>query len=453
MKDKIRIASGQGFWGDRFDAPIDQVRKGPIDFLVMDYLAEVTMSIMQKQKNRDPNKGYARDFIPLMKEIIPDIVEKNIRVITNAGGVNPFACRDAIFGVARKIGIKELKVGVVFGDDILDKIDDFLEQGVNLENMESGETLHKIRKCVYSANVYFGARQIVQALEEGAQIIVTGRVTDTGLTLAPMVHEFGWKWDDYDKLAAGIIAGHIIECGAQVSGGNFQAGWKEVPDLAHVGFPIIEAHPDGEFVVTKHRNTGGMVDLRTVKEQLLYELGDPTEYITPDVVADFTSIHLKQESENRVIVSGIKGKPETELYKVSISYSDGWTCIAQLTYAWPEAVEKAKLADQIIRERIEYLGLKFEEVHTEFLGVDACHGPLSHPIEDPNEVVLQIGVRGRIHTHLERFSRELIPLVLGGPPTVTGFASGRPRPKEVVAFWPALIPKKLVTPQMDVAGL
>ncbi|HFE65393.1 MAG TPA: DUF1446 domain-containing protein, partial [Caldithrix sp.] len=389
MKDKIRIASGQGFWGDRFDAPIDQVRKGPIDFLVMDYLAEVTMSIMQKQKNRDPNKGYARDFIPLMKEIIPDIVEKNIRVITNAGGVNPFACRDAIFGVARKIGIKELKVGVVFGDDILDKIDDFLEQGVNLENMESGETLHKIRKCVYSANVYFGARQIVQALEEGAQIIVTGRVTDTGLTLAPMVHEFGWKWDDYDKLAAGIIAGHIIECGAQVSGGNFQAGWKEVPDLAHVGFPIIEAHPDGEFVVTKHRNTGGMVDLRTVKEQLLYELGDPTEYITPDVVADFTSIHLKQESENRVIVSGIKGKAETELYKVSISYSDGWTCIAQLTYAWPEAVEKAKLADQIIRERIEYLGLKFEEVHTEFLGVDACHGPLSHPIEDPNEVVLQ----------------------------------------------------------------
>lgn len=453
MKDKIRIASGQGFWGDRFDAPIDQVRKGPIDFLVMDYLAEVTMSIMQKQKNRDPNKGYARDFIPLMKEIIPDIVEKNIRVITNAGGVNPFACRDAIFGVARKIGIKELKVGVVFGDDILDKIDDFLEQGVNLENMESGETLHKIRKCVYSANVYFGARQIVQALEEGAQIIVTGRVTDTGLTLAPMVHEFGWKWDDYDKLAAGIIAGHIIECGAQVSGGNFQAGWKEVPDLAHVGFPIIEAHPDGEFVVTKHRNTGGMVDLRTVKEQLLYELGDPTEYITPDVVADFTSIHLKQEGEDRVKVSGIKGKPETELYKVSISYSDGWTCIAQLTYAWPEAVEKAKLADQIIRERIEYLGLKFEEVHTEFLGVDACHGPLSHPIEDPNEVVLQIGVRGRIHTHLERFSRELIPLVLGGPPTVTGFASGRPRPKEVVAFWPALIPKKLVTPQMDVAGL
>lgn len=453
MKEKIRIASGQGFWGDRFDAPIDQVRKGPIDYLVMDYLAEVTMSIMQKQKNRDPNKGYARDFIPLMKEIIPDIVEKNIRVITNAGGVNPFACRDAIFDVARKMGIKGLKVGVVFGDDILTKIDDFLEQGINLENMESGETLHKIRKCVYSANVYFGARQIVRALEEGAQIIVTGRVTDTGLTLAPMVHEFGWRWDDYDKLAAGIIAGHIIECGAQVSGGNFQAGWKEVPNLAHVGFPIIEAHPDGQFVVTKHQNTGGLVDLRTVKEQLLYELGDPREYITPDVVADFTSIHLEQEGENRVKVSSIKGKPETELYKVSISYSDGWTCIAHLTYAWPDALEKAKLADQIIRERIEYLGLKFEEIHTEFLGVNACHGPLSHPIENPNEVVLQIGVRGRIHTHLERFSRELIPLVLGGPPTVTGFASGRPRPKEVVAFWPALIPKNLVTPRMDVAGL
>lgn len=453
MQKQIRIASGQGFWGDRLDAPIDQVRKGPIDYLVMDYLAELTMSIMQKQKMRDLNHGFARDIVPLMREILPDIKEKNIKVITNAGGVNPVACRDAIFEVARKKGITDLKIGIVYGDNIMDRIDRFLEEGIELRHMDTNEPLSSIRKQLYSANVYFGAEPIVEALRQGAQIIITGRVTDTGLTLAPMIYEFGWKSEDYHKLASGIIAGHIIECGAQVSGGNFLAGWKEVPDMARIGFPIIEAYPDGEFTVTKHANTGGLVDLRTVKEQLLYELGDPREYLTPDVIADFTSIHLEQEGPDRVRVKGIQGKPPTDCYKVSISYSDGWTCIGTLTYAWPEALEKAQKADEIIRQRIADLGLKFEEIHTEFLGVNACHGPLAHPIKDPNEVVLQIGVRGHNRAHVERFSREMIPLVLGGPPTVTGFGSGRPRPKEVVAFWPALMPKDRVSPIVNVESL
>ena len=445
-KKSIRIASGQGFWGDRIDAPIDQVRKGPIDYLVMDYLAEVTMSIMEKQRMRNPKLGYARDLIPLMKEILPDIVEKNIRVITNAGGVNPLACRDAIFEVARELGISGLKIGVVHGDDIMYRLDDLLNSGVELRHMDTGEPLSSVRDRVYSANVYLGAQPVAQALLDGAQIVITGRVTDTGLTLAPMIYEFGWMEDEYDKLAAGIIAGHIIECGAQVSGGNYLAGWKNVPDFAHIGFPIIEAHPDGTFFVTKHENTGGVVNLQTVKEQLVYELGNPKEYITPDVVADFTTVHLEQVAPNRVRVYGIRGKEPTPFYKVSISYADGWTCIGHLTYAWPEALEKAKKADEIIRERIRYLGLEFEEIHTEFLGLNACHGPLAHPIEDPNEVVLQIGVRGYNKEHMERFSREMIPLVLTGPPTVTGFGEGRPKPKEVVAFWPALIPKELVNP-------
>ncbi len=452
-KEIIRIASGQGFWGDRIDAPIDQVRKGPIDYLVMDYLAEVTMSIMEKQRMRNPKLGYARDFIPLMEELLPDLVEKNIRVITNAGGVNPIACRDAIFEVAARLGIRSLKVGVVHGDDIMNRLDDFLRNGVELRHMDTGEPLSTVRDRVYSANVYLGARPVVQALQEGAQIIITGRVTDTGLTLAPMIYEFGWQEDDYDKLAAGIIAGHIIECGAQVSGGNYLAGWKDVPDFANIGFPIIEACPDATFVVTKHENTGGVVNLQTVKEQLVYELGDPKSYITPDVVADFTSVQLEQEGKDRVRVSGIRGQQPTPFYKVSISYADGWTCIGHLTYAWPDALEKARKADEIIRERIRYLGLEFEEIHTEFLGYNACHGPLSHPIDDPNEVVLQIGVRGYNKEHMERFSREMIPLVLTGPPTVTGFGSGRPKPKEVVAFWPALIPKELVTPIVDVAEM
>jgi hypothetical protein len=452
-KQLIRIASGQGFWGDRADAPVDQVRKGPVDYLVMDYLAEVTMSIMQKQKMRDPRKGYARDIIALMQEIIPDILDKNIRVITNAGGVNPLACRNAIFEVAEKLGYRGLKIGIVYGDDIMSQIDELLADGVLLRHMETGESLEKVRNRLYSANVYLGSRPVVEALRQEAQIIITGRVTDTGLTLAPMIYEFGWAEREYNKLAAGIVAGHIIECGAQVSGGNFQGGWKEVPDMAHIGFPIIEAFPESEFVVTKHENTGGLVNLRTVKEQLLYELGNPGEYITPDVIADFTSISLLQESKNRVRVKGVQGKAPTEYYKVSISYSDGWLSIGKLTYAWPDALQKAQKADEIIRQRIKDLQLNFEEVHTEFLGINACHGPLAHPVEDPNEVILQIGVRGKDQADVERFSREMIPLVLGGPPTVTGFGSGRSRPKEVVAFWPALISKKLVQPLVNVEGI
>jgi len=453
MKNKIRIAAGQGFWGDRADAPVEQVRKGPVDYLIMDYLAEVTMSIMQKQKMRDPNQGYARDLIPLMKEILPDIVEKDIKVITNAGGVNPLACREAIFEVARNLGLADVKIGIVSGDDIRDQVDTLLKSGNYLNHMESGESIQSIADRLYSANVYLGAQPVVEALRQGAQIIITGRVTDTGLTLAPMIYEFGWQESDYHKLAAGIIAGHIIECGAQVSGGNFLAGWREVPDMAHIGFPIIEAYPDAEFVVTKHENTGGLIDLRTVKEQIVYELGDPTTYITPDVIADFTSIQLEQEAENRVRVRGIQGRPPTDSYKVSVSYADGWTSLSKLTFAWPDALEKAQKADDILRQRIKDLHLEFEEIHTEFLGVNACHGPLAHPVDEPNEVILQIGIRGVHQADFLRFGREMVPLILSGPPTATGFSAGRSRPKEVVAFWPALIPKSLIAPRCDVKGL
>jgi hypothetical protein len=451
MKTKIRIASGQGFWGDRPDAPIDQVRNGPIDYLVMDYLAEVTMSIMQKQKMRNPQNGYAKDFIPLMKEIFPDIIEKKIKVITNAGGVNPFACREALGEIIKSFGFQGVKIGVVFGDDILDQIDDLLDKGANLNNMETGASIKKIKERLYSANVYFGSKPIVEALNAGADVIITGRVTDTSLTLAPMIFEFGWNWNEYNKLAAGIIAGHIIECGAQVSGGNFLAGWRDVPDMAQIGFPIVEVYPSGNFVVTKHQNSGGLVDIRSVKEQLLYELGDPTHYITPNVIADFSSLQLEEENKNRIKVFNIRGKPPTEFYKVSISYADGWTCIGHLTYAWPDALEKAQKGAEIINERIKHLNLQFEEVRTEFLGVNACHGSLAHEVNNPNEVVLQIGVRGKNYNDLHRFSREMIPLVLCGPPTVTGFGEGRPHPREVVAYWPALIPKKLVVAKSDVS--
>ena len=450
MKKSIRIASGQGFWGDLQTAPVDQVRNGPVDYMMMDYLAEVTMSILQKQKMKDPNLGYAKDLVPLFEEILPDIVKKKITVITNGGGVNPIACRNAIFAVADKLRIKNLKVGVVLGDDILGQIDALAAQGIKLDNMETVERLESVRSNVISANVYFGAFPIVEALRQGAQIVITGRTTDTGLTLAPMIYEFGWSDSDWDKLAAGTVAGHILECGGQTSGGNFSADWKSVPDLAHIGFPIAEAGPDGTVVITKHDRTGGLVSSASVKEQLVYEIGDPKNYITPDCIADFTTIQLKDTSLDRVEVSGVKGKPSTGFYKVSMSYFDGYTAFGTLTYAWPDALEKASKADQILRIRLCDLRLNFDEIRTEFLGYDSCFGPLSKNTGTLNEVVMRVGVRSRDKEAVNRFSKEIAPLILTGPPSVTGFAGGRPKPSEVIAYWPALIPKTAVTPKVIV---
>jgi len=303
---------------------------------------------------------------------------------------------------------------------------------------------------VTSANVYFGARPIVEALGKGARIVITGRTTDTGLTLAPMIHEFGWAPDDWDRAAAGTVAGHILECGGQASGGNFSGDWRSIPDLAHIGFPIAEASPDGTVVITKHAGTGGRVTAQTVKEQLLYEIGDPTSYITPDCTADFTSIQVEGIGANRVKINGVKGRPSTGFYKVSMSYHDGFTAVGTLTYAWPDALEKAEAADRILRTRLDDLGLKFDEIRTEYLGYNACHGPLARPGADLNEVVLRVGVRSRDAASAERFGKEIAPLILTGPPAVTGFAGGRPKPVDVIAFWPALIARSAVTPTVVV---
>jgi len=453
MKPLIRIASGQGFWGDLLSAPYEQVTRGSVDYLVMDYLAEVTMSIMQKQKRRDPALGYAKDLVPLMERLLPVITEKGTTVITNGGGVNPEACRDAIFAVARKLGIRSLQVGVVLGDDILDRIDALRSQGEALSNMETGESLDSVRDRLVSANVYFGAWPIVEALDRGAQLVITGRTTDTGLTLAPMIHEFRWGKGDWDRLAAGTVAGHILECGGQASGGNFSADWRSVPELDRIGFPIAEARPGGEIVITKHAGTGGMVSIQTVTEQLLYEIGDPRAYITPDCVADFTTINLESDGADRVKLFGIKGRPATDSYKVSMSYLDGYTAVGTLTYAWPEAMEKAQAADGILRKRLASLGLTFDEIRTEYVGVNACHGPIAERVRDPNEVMLRVGVRGGDREAVERFGREIAPLILTGPPTVTGFAGGRPKPGEVISYWPALMKKKAVAPSVVVATL
>lgn len=452
MKDKVRVASGQGFWGDLLTAPVDQVRGGQIDYLMLDYLAEVTMSIVQKQKQRDPNAGYARDFVSLMREILPDCVEKNIKVLSNAGGVNVRGCAEAIKDVAAELGLKgRVKIGVVTGDDVLARLGEFLEQGVKIDNMDTGEPLSAVLDKVQSANVYLGAQPLVEALGKEAQIIVGGRLTDTGLTLAPLMHEFGWTFEDWDKVATGTIAGHIIECGGQCSGGNCQFDWQAIPDLANIGFPIIEAYPSGEFVITKHENTGGRINIPSIKEQLLYEMGDPKSYITPDVVADFTTINLKEDGANRVRVHGIKGNKNTDFYKVSIAYSGGWKAVGTLVYAYPNAFEKAQAADKILRARLDKLGLKFDTILTEFVGVNATHGHLSGaPRPDIPEVQLRVGVRGQSKADVERFTKELAPLILTGPPAVTGFAGGRPKVEEIMAYFPALIPKNLIETKVEI---
>jgi len=452
MKQQIRIAAGQGFWGDLPDAPVRQVEGGPIDYLMLDYLAEVTMSIMQKQRSRDPAAGYAKDFVPLMKQILPACVERDIRVTANAGGVNVEGCASAVKEVARELGLGgRLKIGIVTGDDIMPRIDELLARGVALQNMDTGAALDTVRDQIQSANVYLGAAPMVEALNRGARIVITGRATDTGLTLAPLIHEFGWASDDWNKLAAGTIAGHIIECGAQCSGGNCQYEWRSIPNLADVGFPIVEASPDGSFVITKHERTGGWVIIPSVKEQLVYEMGDPREYITPDCVADFTTVQLEYEGRDRVRVFGIEGRPATDTFKVSISYSAGYKAVGTLVYSWPESYDKAQAADKILRARLDRLGLKFDEILTEFVGANATHGPLAgQPSSDLPEVQLRVGVRSENRAAVERFTKEIAPLVLTGPPGVTGFAGGRPKVEEVVAYWPALIPKTEINASVNI---
>ncbi|HEY4735657.1 MAG: acyclic terpene utilization AtuA family protein [Gemmatimonadaceae bacterium] len=446
----VRVAGGQGFWGDDLDAPRRQVEGGQIDYLMLDYLAEVTMSILQKQKERDPSLGYARDFVGAMESVLPAVVDKGVRVIANAGGVNPPAAAAAVKAVAKKNNAAGVRIGVVTGDDLLGRLDALLDEGHALANMDTGEPLSSIRSEVLSANAYIGSEPIVEALAKGANVVITGRSTDTALTMAPLRHEFGWSATSWDQLAAGIVAGHIIECGAQCSGGNCLYDWRSIPDLANVGYPIVEATADGSFAVTKHPNTGGRVSVPTVTEQLVYEMGDPHSYITPDVIADFTSIRLAADGEDRVRVTGIKGRAPTDKLKVSIAYRSGFKAVGTLVYAWPDALEKAKLADEILRERLDRLGLKFDRVLTEFVGANSTHGRLAGDQSEAPEVQLRFGVRGQNRAAVERFTREIAPLVLNGPPSVTGFAGGRPKVEEIVAYWPALIDKSVVKTSVEV---
>ena len=445
----VRVANGQGFWGDSIDAPVRLIEEGPLDYLTLDYLAEVTMSILQKLHRRDPARGYATDFIELIRRTLPQLREQGVRVIANAGGVNPDACRRALLEVAREQGAQGMKVGVVSGDDILGRLDELIDDGVALNNLDDGRSIDEIRDRVLSANVYLGSFHIAEALRAGADIVVSGRTTDPGLVLSPLIAEFGWGERDCNLLAAGTVAGHIVECGAQCTGGNFSRWW-EVEGWDRLGYPVLGCSADGSFVVTKHAGTGGMVNVDTVGEQLVYEMGDPRAYITPDCVVDFTSIRLQQAGDDRVRVDGVRGAEATDSYKVSISYLEGYKATGQLTVSGPDALPKAKICAEALWGRLRRAGVEFEQTVTEYLGADATHGEITPLPEVLNEVVVRVGVKDGDRAKVDRFGKELAPLVTSGPPGVTGFAGGRPKATEVLGYWPALIPKERVTAVVSV---
>ena len=448
----IRVACGQGFWGDSPEAPVQLLNGGGIDYLILDYLAEVTMSILARHRSKNPQAGFARDFVDLMERMLPQLAEQNVSVLSNAGGMNPRACGEAVAKSAARLGLQDrIRVAVVEGDDISGSLDVLRAQGEKFAHMESGAPFDAISSRIRSANIYLGCEGLVEALRAGANVVITGRVADPSLALAPMVHAFGWPLDDWDRLASGIVAGHLIECGAQCSGGNCSVDWESIPSLSTVGYPIIEMSADGSFAVTKQPGTGGRIDERSVKEQLVYEIGDPRSYITPDVTADFTSLSLVQDGVDRVCIRGVKGHAKPPRLKVSMSYSDGYTAAGTILYSWPQAYRKARAAGEIVQARLNALGLRFEKIHTEIVGANACHGTLSDR-DDPDlpEATLRIAVRGPDEKAVERFTREMPPLVLNGPPSATAYFGARGEVREVIAYWPTLIERSAVTGTVSV---
>jgi acyclic terpene utilization AtuA family protein len=452
MADRVRVGNGCGFWGDNPDAPLRLAESGQLDYLTLEYLAELTMSILALQKQRHPDAGFATDFLGVLERLVPVLKSQpQLKIITNAGGMNPLGCAGRTRELLDRHGLADRGVAVVSGDDLMPQLDALLGKGYALNNMDTAASLATVRPRVVSANAYLGAAPIVMALRQGASIVVTGRVADASLTLAPAVHELGWSWGDWDRLAAGTVAGHLIECGAQVTGGLW-CNWQDAPDLATVGYPIAEITADGLVTISKPPGSGGAVNLETVAEQLLYEVGDPSAYLTPDVVADFTSVRLERARRDEVRLSGARGKPATNSYKVSIAYRDGFASSGTLTIFGPEAPYKARRCGAMILERLKRAGAEPSQSYVECLGAGDCVPGVLRPSGDPPEVVLRVAVRDPRREVVERFTRELAPLVTSGPPGVTGYATGRPAVREVLAYWPALLSKDVVTAEVRVVG-
>lgn len=442
MKERIVIANASGFWGDEAAAVRRQIEGGRIDYLTGDYLAEITMIILARQKEKDPQAGYARDFVQSLSDMLGQIDDKGITVITNAGGMNPQACAEALKKQITAQGL-DLPVAVVDGDDLMPRLPEMLADGCPFSHLDSGESIAGIADRVISANAYIGARPIVAALDQGARIVVTGRTYDAASVVAPIIHEFKWSWEDYDRLAAALLAGHLIECGTQSTGGNYSL-WREVPSFFNMGYPLVEVLPDGNFYLTKHPKTGGLVSTRTAKEQILYEIGDPRLYMSPDVIADFTSFSMEDAGTDRVLIKGVRGQAPPPNLKVSVTYKAGYKVAAMLVVSGPDVLAKAQAFAEMFWDRV---GSDFDEKRTDFVGYSACWGENAAPANNPNEIVLRFAARAQEKAALVKMSREIAGLILAGPPGVTVFG-GRPQIQPAYGFWPAVIDRNLVTARL-----
>jgi hypothetical protein len=443
---KIRVGAGSSFWGDMLEPAVELVEKGDIDYIGFDHLAELTLSILQRVRAKDSTKGYIPDIIPWMKAILPPAWEKGCKVITNAGGANPEQAGEEVIKIAKELGMKGMKVGVVTGDDVFPKLEELRNKGMKFPNMDtSEEDLERIKDRIVAANAYTGSDSIIEALKEGVHVVVAGRISDNALYVAPVMHEFGWDFTEtyVDLIASAITTGHIIECAESCTGGMSNI-WQAVPEPWKIGFPIAEFYENGETVITKAPNTGGLVSEWTIKEHLVYEVLDPRNYIMPDGVADFTSVKLEEIGKNRVKVSQAKGKGRPKDLKVCIGFEDGFIGEAQLFFPWPDALEKAKRAAEIIRKRFETTNLRAEEVRYDFLGVNTILGEtVSVEDLDYNEVGLRVAAKAQSFEEANKVRREITHL---WTISSVGAHMGVPsHPRPVISLWPTLIPRDEVT--------
>jgi len=447
----VRVGGGQGFYGDTPSA-VESLLDAGVDYLCLEALAELTLAILQKDRQRDETRGFTRDLPLYLDAALPALAEGRTKVITNAGGINPTAATRAAIDAARANGVSGLKVATVLGDDLMTRLDEIRGHGAALEHLDSGESFDTFPGEPLFAAAYLGARPIVEALELGADVVITGRVADAALFLAPLVFEHGWAWDDWDRLAAGTLVGHLLECSGQVAGGNFSGEWWTIPEPWNLPYPIAEVEPDGSAVITKPPTSGGRIDFDTVRHQLLYEVHDPAAYAAPDVVADFTSATFADLGGDRVSVTDVRGNAATASYKALLAHRAGWAGEARVAFSWPDALAKAEATAAIFSERVERAGLAVDEWRFEYWGVNALAGPTVPATDhEPPEVVARVAWRCDDQLTAGLVARELVPLSLSAPPAgFTGMGRGGGRPTELLGIWPTLVDKAVVDSHVTV---